>query len=90
MTHIQLTYLAEEIGNSKRRAKSTLDELNELVSRQIKKEGLSSAADPFAFFVSVSSKARVDRNPATGEQIRIPARARLGFTAAKESVLGTR
>jgi len=35
--------------------------------------------------------ARVGRNPATGEQIRIPARTRLRFTPAKalkESVLG--
>jgi DNA-binding protein HU-beta len=35
--------------------------------------------------------ARLGRNPATGEQIRIPARTRLRFTPAKalkESVLG--
>jgi DNA-binding protein HU-beta len=38
-------------------------------------------------------QARVGRNPATGEQIKIPARTRLRFTPAKalkDSVLGTR
>ncbi|MGO9268436.1 MAG: HU family DNA-binding protein [Candidatus Binataceae bacterium] len=36
-------------------------------------------------------KARVGRNPATGEQIKIPARTRLRFTPAKalkDAVLG--
>jgi DNA-binding protein HU-beta len=36
-------------------------------------------------------KARMGRNPATGEQIKIPARTRLRFTPAKalkDSVLG--
>ena len=40
MTQTQMTaYLADKIGISKRQAKSTLDELNELVTRQLKKEG---------------------------------------------------
>jgi nucleoid DNA-binding protein len=40
MTQAQLTaYLADKIGISKGQAKSTLDELNELVTRQLKKEG---------------------------------------------------
>ena len=41
MTQTQMTaYLADKIGITKRQAKSTLDELNELVTRQLKKEGL--------------------------------------------------
>jgi hypothetical protein len=40
MTQTQMTaYLADKVGISKRQAKSTLDELNELVTRQLKKEG---------------------------------------------------
>jgi nucleoid DNA-binding protein len=40
MTQTQMTaYLADKIGISKRQAKSALDELNELVTRQLKKEG---------------------------------------------------
>jgi nucleoid DNA-binding protein len=33
------THLADKIGITKRQAKSTLDELNRLVTRQLKKEG---------------------------------------------------
>jgi nucleoid DNA-binding protein len=41
MTQSQMTaYLADTIGISKRQAKSALDEINELVTRQLKKEGL--------------------------------------------------
>src|SRR6266446_120538 len=41
MTQTQMmAYLADKIGISKRQAKSALDELNELVTRQLKKEGL--------------------------------------------------
>ena len=32
-------HLADEIGITKRQTKSTLDELNQLVTRQLKKEG---------------------------------------------------
>jgi hypothetical protein len=40
MTQTQMTaYLADKIGITKRQAKSALDELNELVTRQLKKEG---------------------------------------------------
>ena len=39
MTQTQMTaYLADKIGITKAQAKSTLDELNELVTRQLKKE----------------------------------------------------
>src|SRR6516165_514492 len=93
MTQTQMTaYLAEKIGISKRQAKSTLDELNELVTRQLKKEGSLRLAG-LGVFRKRKLKARVGRNPATGEQIKIPARTRLRFTPAKalkDSVLGAR
>ena len=41
MTQTQMTaYLADKIGITKRQAKSTLDELNDLVTKQLRKEGL--------------------------------------------------
>jgi DNA-binding protein HU-beta len=93
MTQTQMTtYLADKIGITKRQAKSTLDELNELVTRQLKKEGLLRLAG-LGVFRKRKLKARVGRNPATGEQIKIPARTRLRFTPAKalkDSVLGAR
>src|SRR5216683_6759837 len=84
--------MADKIGISKKQAKSTLDELNELVTRQLKKEGSLRLAG-LGVFRKRKLKARVGRNPATGEQIKVPARTRLGFTPAKalkDSVLGAR
>jgi DNA-binding protein HU-beta len=93
MTQTQMmAYLADKIGITKRQAKSALDELNELVTRQLKKEGSLRLAG-LGVFRKRKTKARMGRNPATGEQIKIPARARLRFTAAKalkDSVLGAR
>ena len=93
MTQAQLTaYLADKIGISTGQAKSTLDELNELVTRQLKKEGSLRLAG-LGVFRKRKTKARMGRNPATGAQIKIPARTRLRFTPAKalkEAVLGAR
>jgi magnesium-protoporphyrin IX monomethyl ester (oxidative) cyclase len=85
-------HLADKIGITKRQAKSALDELNELVVKQLKKEGLLRLAG-LGVFRKRKLKARMGRNPATGEQIKIPARTRLRFTPAKalkDSVLGAR
>jgi DNA-binding protein HU-beta len=91
MTQTQVMgHLAEKIGISKKDAKLTLDELNTLVVRELKKEGSIRLAG-LGIFRKRKLAARVGRNPATGEQIRIPARTRLRFTPAKalkESVLG--
>jgi DNA-binding protein HU-beta len=91
MTQTQVMgYLVEKIGISKKEAKLTLDELNALVVRELKKEGSIRFAG-LGIFRKRKLKARVGRNPATGEQIKIPARTRLRFTPAKalkDSVLG--
>src|SRR5215472_11757079 len=93
MTQAQMTaYLAAKVGISKRQAKSILDELNELVTRQLKKEGALRLAG-LGVLRKRKLKARRGRNPATGEQIKIAARTRLHFTPAKAlkaSVLGVR
>src|SRR5215469_6371225 len=93
MTQAQMTaYLADKIGISKGQAPSMLDELNELVTRQLKKEGSLRLAG-LGVFRKRKTKARMGRNPATGAQIKIPARTRLRFTPAKalkDSVLGAR
>src|SRR6516162_9602781 len=93
MTQAQMVaYLAEKLGISKRQAKSTLNELNELVSRQLKQRGVLRLAG-LGVFRKRKLKARMGRNPATGEQLKIPARTQLRFTPAqalKASVLGAR
>src|ERR1700686_5640922 len=91
MTQTQMTgHLAEKIGIRKKEAKLTLVELNSLVVREPKKEGSIRLAG-LGIFRKRKLKARVGRNPATGEQIKIPARMRLRFTPAKalkDAVLG--
>src|ERR1700736_6529341 len=91
MTQTQVMgHLVEKIGISKKEAKLTLDELNSLVVRELKKEGSIRLAG-LGIFRKRKLKARVGRNPATGAQIKIPARTRLLFTPAKalkDSVLG--
>lgn len=93
MTQSQVaTHLADKVGISKKQAKSTLDELSALVVKELKKEGSLRLAG-LGIFRKRKSKARMGRNPATGAQIKIPARTRLRFTAAKalkDAVLGTR
>ena len=93
MTQTQMTaYLADKLGINKRQAKSTLDELNEIITRQLKKE-VSLRLAGLGVFRKHKLKAHMGRNPATGEQIKIPARTRLRFTPAKalkDSVLGAR
>lgn len=93
MTQSQVAaHLAEKVGITKKQAKTALEELTGLVVRQLKKEGALRLAG-LGIFRKRKTKARVGRNPATGEPINIPARTRLRFTAAKalkDSVLGPR
>jgi DNA-binding protein HU-beta len=93
MTQSQVaTYLADKVGINKKQAKSTLDELSALVVKELKKEGSLRLAG-LGIFRKRKSKARMGRNPATGAAIKIPARTRLRFTAAKslkDAVLGAR
>ena len=93
MTQTQVAaHLAEKVGITKKQAKTTLEEFTALVVRELKKEGSLRLAG-LGVFRKRKSKARMGRNPGTGEAIKIPARTRLRFTAAKalkDSVLGAR
>ncbi|MBV8362754.1 MAG: HU family DNA-binding protein [Deltaproteobacteria bacterium] len=93
MTQSQVaTHLADKIGITKKQAKSALDEITALVVRELKREGTLRLAG-LGIFRKRRTKARMGRNPATGAQIKIPARTRLRFTPAKalkDSVLGAR
>jgi DNA-binding protein HU-beta len=69
-----------------------LEELSGLVVRELKREGMLRLAG-LGVFRKRKSKARMGRNPATGQPIKIPARTRLRFTASKvlkDAVLGTK
>ena len=84
MTQSQVAaHLADKVNISKKDAKVALEELTSLVVRELK---IPSPARR-------KTKARMGRNPATGEAIKIPARTRLRFTPAKalkDAVLGAR
>jgi DNA-binding protein HU-beta len=74
MTKTQVvTYLAEKVGVTKKQVSAFLAEQADLVAKIIKK------GDKLAFpgFVTVkvqNRKARIGRNPQTGEPIKIPAK----------------
>lgn len=93
MTQAQVaTHLSDKVGITKKQAKSTLETLTDLVVKELKKEGSLRLAG-LGIFRKRKTKARIGRNPATGEQIKIPARTRLRFTPAKalkDAVLGAR
>jgi len=93
MTQSQVAaHLSEKVGITKKQGKSALEELTGLVVKQLKKEGALRLAG-LGIFRKRKTKARVGRNPATGEPINIPARTRLRFTAAKalkDAVLGAK
>ncbi len=93
MTQSQVSaHLAEKVQITKKQAKAALEELTALIVKQLKKEGALRLAG-LGIFRKRKTKARVGRNPATGEPINIPARTRLRFTAAKalkDSVLGAK
>ena len=86
------TYLAEKVGIDKKQSKGLLDELTAVIVKTLKKEGVLRLSG-LGIFRKRKSKARMGRNPATGEKITIPARTRLRFTAAKafkDAALGAR
>jgi DNA-binding protein HU-beta len=93
MTQTQVAaHLADKVGITKKQAKTALEEFTALVVRELKKEGSLRLAG-LGVFRKRKSKARMGRNPATGEAIKISARTRLRFSAAKalkDLVLGAK
>jgi len=74
MTKAQVvTYLAEQVGLTKKQAAAALDELAGLAAKIIKK-GDKLALPGFVTVKVQNRKARVGRNPQTGEPIKIPAK----------------
>jgi DNA-binding protein HU-beta len=82
--------LAQKTGTTKRQATVFLDELTALAYKEAK--------NTFTFpgvgkLVLVNRKARMGRNPATGEEIKIPAKRVVKFRVskkAKDAILGAK
>ena len=91
MTKAQLVAkLAEAGGVSRKQADDLLSALTDNVVKTVKK-GESLKIPGLGIFRLRKMKARLGRNPQTGEPIKIPARKKVGFTVAKtfkEAVLG--
>ncbi len=90
MTKSQLLQsLAEETGLSKKEVTSVLDALVETAYREVKKNG-EFVVPGIGKLVKAHRAARKGRNPATGEEIQIPAKTVVKFRvakAAKDAVL---
>ena len=91
MTKSQLVQkLAEASEISKKQADATLLALVELIVGSVRK-GEPVKIPGLGTFRKVQTKARMGRNPQTGEAIKIAARKKVRFSVAKalkESVLG--
>ena len=81
MTKSQIqTTLAERTGLSKKQVITFFDELGRLAYEEAKN---GFAIPGIGKLVQVNRAARMGRNPATGEQIQIPAKTGLKFRIAK-------
>jgi len=83
LTQTQLiTELAEAAAVSKKQAKCLLDKYAEVAVRETKKNGLF-VLPGVGRLVRQERKARIGRNPATGEKIKIAAKKVVKFRVAK-------
>ena len=82
--------IAETIGLSKKQTGEVLQSIVELAYKNAKN---SFTLPGLGKLVLVNRKARIGRNPATGEQIQIPAKRVVKFRvakAAKDAILGAK
>lgn len=83
MTKSQLlSTLAEKTGLAKKDVNSLFDELTTLAYKEVKKGG-EFVLPGFGKLVKAQRKARMGRNPATGAEIKIPAKTVVKFRLAK-------
>ncbi len=81
--------LAEKTGMSKKDVIGLLEAMVEMAYREVKANG-EFTIPGIGKLVKVNRKARMGRNPATGEEIKIPAKTVVKFRvakAAKDAVL---
>jgi DNA-binding protein HU-beta len=74
--------LADKTGLAKKDVLGLLTELHELAVKEVKKNGAFNVAD-LGKLVKVHRKARMGRNPATGESIKIAAKTVVKFRVSK-------
>lgn len=93
MTQTQIVQtLAEKCEVSKKVSKAMMDCLANTAITQVKKNGIF-VLPGIGRLVRVDRKARMGRNPSTGEAIKIPAKKAVKFRvakAAKEAIVPTK
>ena len=83
MTQTQLVrHLADRCGTNNKMARAFLDELAKTALSETKKNG-GFVLPGLGRLVKSNRKARMGRNPATGEAIKIPAKTVVKFRVAK-------
>ncbi|MEO7650866.1 MAG: HU family DNA-binding protein [Bryobacteraceae bacterium] len=83
MTQTQLVRHLAEVGEVNNKvARAMLDSLAETAIKEVKKNGMF-VVPGIGRLVRVDRKARMGRNPATGEAIKIPAKKVVKFRVAK-------
>jgi len=83
MTKAQLlTMLSEKTEVSKKDIDAVLNEMASLAYKEVKSKG-EFVVPGFGKLVKMHRKARMGRNPATGEAIKIPAKTVVKFRLAK-------
>lgn len=84
--------LAEATGTNKKTAAALVDALRNIAYREAKKSG-EFVIPGIGKLVKKQTKARTGRNPATGAEIKIPAKTVIRFRvakAAKDAVIGAK
>ena len=79
-----LTALAEKLDISKKEASEFVDTFTDMAIKEVKKNG-EFTIPGIGKLVKVKRKARMGRNPATGESIKIPAKTVVKFRVAKNA-----
>jgi len=74
--------LAEKLGITKKDVGGFIDTLSQIAGRETKKNGVFTLPG-IGKLVKVQRKARIGRNPATGEEIKIKAKTVVKFRVAK-------
>ena len=74
--------LAEKLGTTKKDVAGFIDTLSQIAGRETKKNGAFTLPG-IGKLVKVQRKARIGRNPATGEEIKIKAKTVVKFRVAK-------
>ena len=77
------SYMADKVGITKQQAKQFFEEQADLAYVQTKKNDKGFTIPGIGKMVITQRKARMGRNPQTGESIKIPAKKALKFRIAK-------